>query len=557
MADYWQLEENTDQWQLEENTDLWLLEESGVASGVSEFSQAAPQQADLGIEGWTRGTSLLAQGMVPLFIAAAAQFNPQPAQARIFSPASTPPVVASAVRLVQTREQEYRNSPSVVWRSVVAGSTPYPIELVAGAPQVDPTQVAARLWAPASAPAAAAGQLSPFITGAPEQADLSIEGWVRGTSLLAQGAVPRRISAQPQPDITQASRIWATSATQPVFGAVPPYTLAQPQPDTMQRSVIWQSQPAPFSGTLGAYVVVPQQPDTRQASKVWPAVVTPPAIVTGPVPQPVVTRPQFPFQSRGWIWQPTVDQGPGLSLDIRFGLHALAIHSAEAGKSRIWKSQPAPPSGVLGKFIIAPQQPDTRQASRIWLSQPALFSGVLGAFVVAPPQPDTTQRSVTWKSQSAPFIGELGSFTIVPQQPDTRQASRTWLSQPAPFSGILGQFTTTLPQPDTTQVSVVWQSLPTPPEVPPVDIRIGGAFYEAMTFRRKKFEEEHEEPTTAVRNAILSAIEKQGISVSPSVVKTTITAISATEEEVTVTLPKLTQSQMNAIIAAILAAELL
>jgi hypothetical protein len=78
-----------------------------------------------------------------------------------------------------------------------------------------------------------------------------------------------------------------------------------------------------------------------------------------------------------------------------------------------------------------------------------------------------------------------------------------------------------------------------------------------MTFRRKKFEEEHEEPTTAVRNAILSAIEKQGISVSPSVVKTTITAISATEEEVTVTLPKLTQSQMNAIIAAILAAELL
>lgn len=40
MADYWQLEENTDRWQLEENTDLWLLEESGGVSGPLNVSPA-------------------------------------------------------------------------------------------------------------------------------------------------------------------------------------------------------------------------------------------------------------------------------------------------------------------------------------------------------------------------------------------------------------------------------------------------------------------------------------------------------------------------------------
>lgn len=39
MANYWQLEENTDQWQLEEGTDLWSLEGSFLLSAdTSSYS---------------------------------------------------------------------------------------------------------------------------------------------------------------------------------------------------------------------------------------------------------------------------------------------------------------------------------------------------------------------------------------------------------------------------------------------------------------------------------------------------------------------------------------
>jgi hypothetical protein len=56
LADYWQLEENTDRWQLEESTDCWLLEESGVVlDPPPPVIMASPQPAQWGgVAGWNK-----------------------------------------------------------------------------------------------------------------------------------------------------------------------------------------------------------------------------------------------------------------------------------------------------------------------------------------------------------------------------------------------------------------------------------------------------------------------------------------------------------------------
>lgn len=289
---------------------------------ANAFIVAAPQQVDLGIEGWHRGTSLLAQGLVPLTLLASPQF-PNQAYGKAFP-------------------------------SVRAGSIPKPA-------------------------------ISP-IFAAPQYADLSIEGWHRGVPFATDvvgptGKVPALVRAAPQPDLTQRSAIYQSVRTPPVL----------------------------LTGKLGNYInAAPQQIDLGIEG--WHrgvpfALDIPPP--TGKVMSFAVALGQIPWQAPSNVYEPAPgNQGTGLSTEYRWGGHARAIHHAETLKSKVFPSAWSPPPPVPGAYIPqifgSPQaDPSQLKAWFIRSGQPAPLGPTVTPFTV-PPQTDPSQLKAAFFPSVAP-----------------------------------------------------------------------------------------------------------------------------------------------------------
>lgn len=395
----------------------------GLPTGpVTPQIYATQENVDLGIEGWARGTSLLAQGLVPFLVIGAMQF-PQEVRAQVFQSVKTPPVVATVSKFFSVPQQQYADTSGQVFVPV-SGFTPRTIQifqggpqlldlalqaqfsepspanqgrvppLTAGNPQPDMTQYSQVYGSVRTPPALASGIIPPFTRAAPEQIDLGIEGWVRGTTLLNQGNVPPFTRASPQLDVTQSTNIWAPAKTQPAVltGPVPPTVLASPQPDT------------------------------TQASKVWPSLRTPPVVTTGPVPVMVVTGPQNPTQIAPVVWDSATDlQGDSLSSEYRHGGHALALHAAEGLKSRLFQSAPTVPvvSGFLGSVVLTLPQNEERPVRQIFTSKASgQTTPVIRSLWAAPQLADLTlQASISGATLTPVVVG----VTVVPVPPVSPQ----------------------------------------------------------------------------------------------------------------------------------------
>lgn len=274
----------------------------GLLTGpVPPRAYGTQEAVDISISGWSRGTTLLAQGAVPAFIFAAAQFfDPSNAQGQVFDPAPGP-AVTKVSNFVSAGQQQYVDSLQFLDAPQPGGFTPRVVAQVT-ASQADSSQIQPTVFkSAASAPVATTGFLGVRITAAPENTDLSISGWSRGTALLAQGAVPPGIYAAPQLDLTPPSAVYKS---------------------------------------------------TRAA-----------IVVSGIVPQGIYASPPDPTQQFGSVWDSAINlQGGTIGFEIRMGGHSQALYDAEAGKSKVWRQTTTPPvSGILASFFSVPPQADPTQ----------------------------------------------------------------------------------------------------------------------------------------------------------------------------------------------------
>jgi hypothetical protein len=202
-------------------------------------------------------------------------------------------------------------------------------------------------------------------------------------------------------------------------------------------------------------------------------------------------------------------QGQANAAEYTFGLHAQAIHQAEAVKSSVWKSVPTPPAAaqpVPQRFIwSAPQSIDLTLQGRIQPSaatppaaaQPAplrlIFASQealdlsIGAWVVGGtqanqgpvplpaitlPQDPTQLAAQIWKSQPAAAVitpNPIATFFSIPPQTEERPTRAVWQSLRAGQTPpVITSFYAAPQQIDLTQQSVVIVSARTPPAIGPV-----------------------------------------------------------------------------------------
>lgn len=329
---------------------LKLSADAPFIGPVGPMVSGSQENLDLGIEGWHRGTSLLAQGLVPLMIVAAAQFNPQQVQAQIFKPQPAAPVVTTALgTFVSGSQQRYVDSISQVFASVTAGGTPTAPEWVYGSPQFDPSQLAAFVFESQPAAPAAASPVTRFFSALPVEA------------------------SQP------ASQIWRAAITPPAPGLISKFLQAAPELIDLGIEG-WHRGPSLSGGVVG---------------------------ISGDFVKPVFASPQLPPYISSVTWASVVSpQGPGGASEFRFGNHAVAVYAAEARKSRLFSIGAAvqPASGDLGTFVRgAPQLKDwTLQAQIIPSAITQPVQGAVPPTIRGAPQLlDLTQQG--WILGTTPF----------------------------------------------------------------------------------------------------------------------------------------------------------
>ena len=134
------------------------------------------------------------------------------------------------------------------------------------------------------------------------------------------------------------------------------------------------------------------------------------------------------------------------SAQYQFGTHAQAIHNAEAAKSQVFSSAATPPAtpSALGTQIVTRQELTEQPRSNVFASAraPAVATGVLGKFVYAPeqsqdlsPRSDIAQTATNPQGYLMPVLsGDENTYVVVP--------SRIFASAVTPpvTSGKLGAF---------------------------------------------------------------------------------------------------------------------
>lgn len=420
---------------------------------------------DTSISGWTRGSSRLAQGLVPLMLLASPQFDPgSQLQAQVLEAVRAPVVTPVPVKFVRADQQQYVDSPSIVIESLFSGAKP---------------------------------RVPPFTSAAPEQIDLSISGWSRGTTRLPRGPIPFVALVTPQPDLTQVSSIWSSVRTPAaVFGRLPLPVLTTPQPDLTQVAQIFRSvstPPALTSGILPPFTTgAPEQVDlsisgwsrgvsvsggfittTGRVPPFTKALSEPvdlsisgwsrgvslsggPATFPGARPPFTQVHPQpNTRQDSSAIWGPVVAQGQSVSAEFKFGGHAVALYNAEAQKSDIWApiGGTPPTSGPTIRQIQGAKAPQAYDhtlpavLTRASVTPPPIFGPTIAPLhVLAPPQEDISGNgTVVWTpatfTEAVPNLG--GRLHRIK---DARLVLRQIVTKTV-FGQVIVTFTSELPPP--------------------------------------------------------------------------------------------------------------
>lgn len=252
-------------------SDIWLSLRTPQAAPTPAPLRsiwAAPESIDLSISGWAVGGTQANQGPVPPSILIG-QVDPSQLQPQVWKAAT-----AAAPRPVATffsiPPQTEDRPTSVIWRSLRAGQTP---------------PVIASFYAE------------------PQQADLTQQGLFVKPG-LPTGPVPPATSGAPQANPSQiAAQVWKAQIAAPITpNPIASFFATQSQIEDRPTSTVWQSQRAgqtpPVIRSLWA---APQQADLTQKGVVVPVSPTAPAVLT-PL---YATPQQIDLTQQGLIFSPS------------------------------------------------------------------------------------------------------------------------------------------------------------------------------------------------------------------------------------------------------------
>lgn len=214
---------------------------------------------------------------------------------------------AFSVAFLFAPQQAYADVQPIVWASAVSGQTPRLIPQIVGGPQVaDLTQ---QPFFKSPTPLKQ-GPVPPPTFGAPQPdpSQLAASVW-RSVVVWQTTPVILRVSGAPQLlDLTQQAVI-AKPLTTPQ-GLVPPLTAGASQVGPSQTAaVIWKSQPAApiVANPIANFVAIPPQADpSRLSSQVWQSLSTPPIVAGVTVWPNAAIPPQFDTSiNASMLWTPS------------------------------------------------------------------------------------------------------------------------------------------------------------------------------------------------------------------------------------------------------------
>ena len=267
-----------------------------TAQPVTAFVQSADQPQDRPTV--TRWPSQRLGQVTPIIksIAGAPQLVDLTQQALLIRPAIGQ---LPALPWVSGAGQAYTDSPSSVWRSLIAGSTPRIGAFTQSAeqPQDRPTIT---VWPSQRAPAVTAQPVTAFVRSADQPQDRPTATVWPSQRAGQTPPVIRQVSGAPlQTDLTQQAVLFA-----PVIGRLPalPWVYGIGQVYTDSPSFLWASQRAGQPPPVIPLVLGrPQADPTQIAPQLFPTVRTPP-ITTGLLGAYASTREQFQERPTVTVW---------------------------------------------------------------------------------------------------------------------------------------------------------------------------------------------------------------------------------------------------------------
>lgn len=214
---------------------------------------------------------------------AVATHNAENVKSAVFrSVAAATVVVTGVAAFISAPQQAYADVQPFVQKSLVSGQTTPVIPRVSGAPQQADLTLQVVFSRPITSPQGPT--VRPF-TAAPLQVDLTQQAWLKAPTQVRQSAVPPPVW-QGQADPSQlASSIWSPASTPVVITPNPiaGFFVVPPQNEERPTRQVWPSQ---FAGqttpVLPFTIGGPQRLDFTQQAMFTPAAITQVVIITGP-----------------------------------------------------------------------------------------------------------------------------------------------------------------------------------------------------------------------------------------------------------------------------------
>lgn len=413
---------------------------------------------------------IIGQGAVPARTLAPPQSDPTQTAAQVFTPFTPTAIVPNPITtFFSVPPQDDNRQVSTVWKAQVSGQTPPVIPFVRGAPQNDPTQLAALVIKAAQPAEITANPIASFF------------------------------STLPQPEDRLSAKVFPPAITQPVSAAwVPPAVIGLQQkysdilPAAIMPSLVAGSLPGANAQEYrwGSHAQATHEAE-RAKSQVWKSAPTP-IVVTGDLASFIRAAPQSdPSQISAQIFK-SLQAAPDVSYANQ---HIFDEPQVEIrGTATIFKPPligKTPP--VITSLFAAPQQVDLTQQAQITpiAIVPPVVSYANTQIYGAPQLADLTLQG--WIKGAAPVRqGGVPPITAgAPQLIDlTQQAVVTPIAKTQPVFGAVPPLTMGgMPQADTTQIAAfviapLEFGIPLPPVVVS-DVVVSGVPGARQTARRR------------------------------------------------------------------------
>lgn len=277
-------------------------------------------------------TAAAAFGIALLFAPQQAYSDVQPVvwQSAVKQAPRVIPQIVAGPQLADLTQQPFFKAPTPLKQGPVPPPT-------VGAPQPDPSQLAASVWR-----SVVAGQTPPVIprvSGAPQLLDLTQQAVLSKPLTTPQGPVPPLTAGASQADPSQiAAVIWKSQPAAPIVAnPVASFFAIPPQIEDRPSAVIWRSLVSGKTPPVIPFIRGFSQADPSQLpAQVWPSLSTPPAVAGVTVWPNAAIPPQFdPSINATMLWTPST-----FSPSAQVIIPDVDTHDGVGGGARIVYKRP-------------------------------------------------------------------------------------------------------------------------------------------------------------------------------------------------------------------------